>query len=189
VLSNGAALTFDAPLALDAGSLTGNGTVNGNVTSSGLISPGFPFTGQLDINGNLNLLATSSLLFELGGALQGINYDYLAVGGNGVLGGTLLLSFQNGHQFSLLPTDTFTVLTAAGVSGLTGAFANIANGQRMLTADGFGTFQINYGVGSAFAPNSLVLSDYIVVIPEPSTYALLGLGLLIVFVSVRRKRC
>ncbi len=89
-----------------------------------------------------------------------------------------------GFQSTLASTDTFTVVTA---TNLTGAFTNVANGQRLFTSDGLGSFQINYGAGSAFALNSVVLTNF-VPIPEPSTYALLGLGLLVMLVASRRRR-
>jgi hypothetical protein len=54
--------------------------------------------------------------------------------------------------------NTFTVLTAA--SGLFGAFANVANGQRLATSDGLGSFLVHYGPGSAFNPNHVVLSAF-----------------------------
>jgi hypothetical protein len=44
------------------------------------------------------------------------------------------------------------------------------------TADGLGTFKVNYGSGSAFAAKQVVLSNFVAV-PEPSTWALLITGL------------
>jgi len=46
---------------------------------------------------------------------------------------------------------------------------------------------VNYGPASTFAVNSVVLTNF-VPIPEPSTYALLGLGLIVVVVASRRRR-
>lgn len=48
-------------------------------------------------------------------------------------------------------------------------FGSIA---RLASLDGVGSFQVNYGTGSAFAANSLVLSNFVAV-PEPSTWALM----------------
>ena len=73
--------------------------------------------------------------------------------------------------------DTFTVLTAA--NGLNGAFSNVANGARLFLADG--SFLVNYG------PNSVVLSNF-EAIPEPSTYALLGLGAVVVLLRLRKQK-
>ena len=53
---------------------------------------------------------------------------------------------------------TYTVLTS---SVLGGAFANVANGARLTTIDGSGSFVVNYGPASAFNPNQVVLSNFI----------------------------
>ena len=55
------------------------------------------------------------------------------------------------------PSETYTILTAAT---LTGSFANVANGQRLTISDGLGSFVVNYGAGSAFTPNHVVLSAF-----------------------------
>ena len=57
----------------------------------------------------------------------------------------------------IFPTSTFTIITA---SSLTGRFANVANGGRLDTADGLGSFQVNYGPESGFEPNAVVLSAF-----------------------------
>lgn len=56
-----------------------------------------------------------------------------------------------------------------------------------MTTDGLATFTVNYGAGSLFAVNSVVLSNF-TPIPEPSTYALLALGAAAVLWQVRRRR-
>jgi len=182
--ANGASAFFPGPVTFNQ-PLGGTGTINGSVTAASSVSPGTS-PGTLTITGNLTLLATSSLLLEIGGTVQGSGYDFLNVQGNATLGGTLSLSLLGSVGTTILPTDTFTVMRAGGTAGLTGAFANIVNGGRMLTSDGGGFFTVNYGAGSAFAANSVVLSDF-QAIPEPSTYALLALGALALFLSRRRK--
>ena len=190
-VNNGGTLQFDQSggLNLAAGALIGNGNVAGSVTSSGVISPSSASfnssatPGQLNLTGNLSLTSVSALLFELGGATQGFGYDFLNVSGTASLGGAQLnVGFANG--FTATTAGTFTLLTS---SSLSGAFANVANGQRLVTLDGFGTFQVNYGAGSAFAANSVVLSNFIA-IPEPSTWALFGLGALALAAAHRRRR-
>jgi len=110
------------------------------------------------------------------------------VSGGATLGGaTLDVGLTNG--FIAVPNETFTILTAPG--GLSGAFSNVPNGQRLFTMDGLGSFLVNYGSSSAFAatagPNSLVLSNFAAV-PEPSTWALLALGGLALAVSRLRRK-
>ena len=43
---------------------------------------------------------------------------------------------------------------------LAGFFDNVATNQRLDTSDGSGSFKVHYGVGSAFDPNQIVLSDF-----------------------------
>ena len=56
------------------------------------------------------------------------------------------------------------------------ALANAASGGTVTTAKGH-TFQVDYGLGSPFAANQVVLSDF-QLLPEPGTGLLLGLGVL-----------
>ncbi len=189
-VSHGGTLQFDSGLNLAAGFLLGNGNVIGDVSASGIVSPSVgsltssATPGQLNLTGNLTLLSTSVLLFELGGAAQGADYDFLNVSGTAALNGTLGLAFANG--FVATPGQTFTLLSS---SSLSGAFRNVAPGGQLFTDDGLGSFQVNFGAGSSFAANSLVLSNFIPV-PEPSTFALLALGacLLLVRAGIRRSR-
>ena len=169
-LGGNASAQFSGPLSLGTSTLSGTGTITApSVTAGGLVSPGNS-PGKLTLTGNLTLLSTSSLLVELGGTTQGTTYDFLSVGGNATIAGTLQLAFVNGFQGSALPGNTFTVLSAGGVSGLSGVFANVpTSGLRINTIDGFGSFQVN------FTPTSVVLSNFVAV-PEPSTWAMLLTG-------------
>lgn len=66
-----------------------------------------------------------------------------------------------------------------------GSFLNVANGQRLETSDGSGSFVVNYGTG-AYA-DGVYLTDFEAgTVPEPGSMCLLGIsgaGLLI-----RRRR-
>jgi fibronectin-binding autotransporter adhesin len=171
----GGSIAFTTPVDFGGGTLSGSITLTApSVTAGGLVSPGNS-PGTLTINGDLTLLVASTLIVELRGPQQGVDYDSLYVTGQAVLGGGLSLAFLNGYQNSVQSTDTFTIVTAGT---LVGAFSNVAPGQRLFTSDNFGSFQVNYGVGSAFGSNQVVLSNFIAV-PEPSTWHLLSAGLLV----------
>ncbi len=170
-----------ASTALQGGLLQGSGTINGAVTSGGTIAPGASGLaagiGTLTFNHTLTLSPTSLLQLEIGGASSA---DRI-IAPNAFLQGALAVSFANGFQAGVQPGDTFTLLSTVSTSGLTGTFNGLAQGARFLTADGFGTFQINY------SGNALLISNFVAV-PEPSTYALIGFGVVVIFVAHRRRR-
>ncbi len=182
--STGGNFAFSSAVDLGTGTLSGVGTITApSVTAGGLVSPGNS-PGQLALTGDLTLLSTSTLLLELGGTTRGVGYDFLSIGGTATLNGTLVVNFTGGFQATVTGSDTFTVVTAGN---LTGTFANVGNGQRLFTNDGLGSFVVNYGPGSAFASDSLVLNSFVPV-PEPSTYALLSLGVLVLVAAQRRRK-
>jgi hypothetical protein len=118
------------------------------------------------LTGNLTLAGSSTVLFDLGGSTPVTGYDTLSAP-NVTLGGSLDLYFTNGYQSTVLPSTTFTLITAS--SSLSGQFSGISNGSIIYTTDGLGSFTINY------LPTSLTLSNFTPV-PEPSAASLMGAG-------------
>ena len=120
---------------------------------------------------------------ELGGTAQGSEYDRLLVGGSMLLGNAqLVLSFINSFENRALSSDVFILAEAGSISG---SFANAASGSRLSTVDGFGSFLVSYGQGSAFNADAVVLSESAAV-PEPSAAILCIAGM--VSVTLRRRR-
>jgi hypothetical protein len=75
--------------------------------------------------------------------------------------------FLDGFESLVTPADQFAILTAATLSG---AFANAADGTRVITQDGRGSFLIDY------PPTTLILKDFQpVAVPEPAALATLAL--------------
>jgi subtilase-type serine protease len=159
--------------------LSGKGSIQGGLTLAGTLAPGNS-PGVVTNFGNLTMQSSGTLDMQLGGTAQGTEYDFMRdIGGTVTFDGMLRLSFIDGFQTNVLNSETFTLLTAD--SSLLGSFDNVLDGQRLMTADGFGSFLVNYG-----GPN-LVLTDFqISSIPEPATLALLALG---GWVLLRRRSC
>lgn len=197
-LASGTTAIFDQEVAFYGGSVTGNGTLTGNVSLGGgfavapsapgisagtlietaVLSPGDAL-GRLNVQGNLALLDTSKLLFDLGGTNQGVDYDFLSVSGTVTLGGLLSINLVNDFRNSASPATTFTVLTAGA---LTGTFTNAVNGARFWATDEQSSFIVNY------TPTGVTLTNFQVIpIPEPSTWALMIAGLGVIAVSAWRR--
>jgi len=171
-----ALLTATPSLSFDAGStLRGAGGVSaGTISLGGATYPGAVGTvGSLALTGVVVFLPGSTVEFDLGGTVPGTQHDQLSITGPATLGGTLAVRFTGGFQSVATAGMTFELL---GATALIGSFANVPNGGILTTADGLGTFRVNYGVGSPYALNQVVLSNFVAV-PEPETWALLLLGL------------
>ena len=178
--------------------LTFTNSATGNYTKSAAgittFSVSFANAGTLDLRaGTMNfaqglaLQSTSKIDFSLAGNTRGITFGAVDVAGSLALDGLLGFSFSGGEESRLTGTDTFALLNLTSGT-LSGAFTNVANGGRLVALDGLGSFQVNYGATSLFAANSVVLSNFLVPVPEPSTWALLGTGLLAVALTLRRRR-
>ena len=161
---------------LNAGWLIGGGTLSGTTFSNAVISPGISSSLQplMTFAGDVTLGTDSRLRFDVAGVSRApglpsrpitpivSGYDAIDCTGNVVLAGALEInlgtSTQTGSRFTPGASDTFVVVQAQ--TRLAGSFQNVANGQRLNTADGHGSFQVNYGPGSAFDPKAVVLSGF-----------------------------
>lgn len=64
------------------------------------------------VEGNITLLDSSQLSFQLRGLTQGSQYGYLNVNGTLAIGAQLVVSFVSGFQNVLTSNDEFTLLSA-----------------------------------------------------------------------------
>ncbi|MCA9235455.1 MAG: hypothetical protein KDA44_08275 [Planctomycetales bacterium] len=131
--------------------------IYGNVVNDGgTMAPGRTLLGRTEIFGNYVQDAAATLALDIGGTLATTLHDILVVGGDTKLGGLLELDLVN----SFLPTAQQTFHVVESLTAIDGVFDNVANGERLATADGIGSFLVNYGADSQFGEFSVVLSDF-----------------------------
>jgi T5SS/PEP-CTERM-associated repeat protein len=132
------------------------GIVHGSVLNKGgILAPGLA-AGRTTIDGNYTQLGSATLAIDIGGVTPESQHDFVYLEGAAALDGHLQLKLMGG--FIPDAGQTFTILDS--LTGMTGAFDNVTSGARLTTADGLGSFQVNYGAGSAFGANQIVLSNF-----------------------------
>ncbi len=111
---NGNLYLSGGPLTVAGGSLSGHDTVYGSVVATGTtVNPGNPL-GRFWVEGDSTQGSDAQLLVQLGGTASD-TYDRLIVSGAAALGGTLYVTNANGYAPP--PGQSFTILTAASVTG------------------------------------------------------------------------
>ncbi|MEM8943781.1 MAG: hypothetical protein AAGD11_01255 [Planctomycetota bacterium] len=153
--------TLQGNVTLNGGTLQLGGTVDGTITfNTGVVEIGDP-VGRLLLTRDFNQSANTTLRIDIGGTTPETEFDVLDVQGFfGFLGGPLEVSLLDLGGGLFLPdsADTFQVLQT--FNSVTGAFSNVAEGARLTTVDGLGSFVVNYGFDSPFGFNNVVLSDF-----------------------------
>lgn len=150
------------------GSLFGTGTVVGALVNQGLIGPGSS-PGTLVVDGDYQQDGGAILAIELGGSIQGSEFDLVSISGQASLGGDVEVTLVDGF----LPTlgETFVFLEAAG--GVNGLFENL--------------FCTNCGSGIGFdlvhGPDFASLTA----VPLPGAVWLLGPALGLLLTAARRR--
>jgi len=164
---SGSATGAGAVTVRNGGAIGGDGFIAGAVTleAGGVLAPGLS-PGELQLGG-LAMSANSTFEVELGGEIQGVEYDFVHVTGSAALAGGLEVVWFDG--FTGGRGDTFTFLSADG--GITGDFDSIV----LPTLTG-GKYWVTLNDGDAYS---------LTVVPEPSTTGLLLAGLLAA--TLRRK--
>lgn len=99
------------------GLVTGDSVLDGPVQNGGEVSPGVDNCSPavLTVNGSYAQDSVGGLIIELGGTVPGREYDVLAISGDSILDGTLVLSLFDG--FLPQAGQQFVILTANSVSG------------------------------------------------------------------------
>ncbi|HRJ71007.1 MAG TPA: autotransporter-associated beta strand repeat-containing protein [Terrimicrobiaceae bacterium] len=184
---------------VNAGVLGGSGVIGNSVTinSGGTLapgnSPGILSTGNLTLSGSGAVMS-----MELGKAISGsqpvagTDYDQINVTGTvDLTGGDLSLTILSGLEFG----DYYFLVLNDSSDPVTGIFASL-NGvatdlsQGATFTSGGREFQISYTASGFGASPSLVGGNDValLVVPEPSTWALVGLAFALVLGRARPRR-
>lgn len=153
---------FEGAIDWIAGKLHAN-NINGTIVNQGgILSPGViagpgVVAGRTTIDGHYTQQSAATLDMEIGGVTREGEYDFVYVEGAASVAGELRLSLIN--NFLPEADQMFTILDS--LNPISGAFSNVASGERLTTSDGMGSFKVDYGPGSPFDPNRIVLSNFI----------------------------
>jgi hypothetical protein len=165
------------PLQINGGLLSGNGTIQGDVNMSGILHPCYgpggcnpPTCRLLTIQGNYQQFGIGTLETELAGTQAGVTYDQLAVTGNAALDGTLDVEIRGGYAWPI--GTTFFPLTYGTRNG---TFSTID-----LPA-------LPPGEAWDYAYEATDFKLWIDSVPEPTSLALVGGGLLSMVGLLRRR--
>ena len=183
--NSGNALGTSLVTVTNSGTLGGNGTIGGvtTIASGGSLTPGSSGAGALSFSAGLTLESgsTTTFLINAPGNFTSINI----LGNNINFGGELIFNIA-----SYTPTagDAFTLFNMTGGATQSGSFSSVSAGSLFFTESG-GIWSASYGdYAYQFSQSTGQLSvEASQAVPEPSTYALLGLGALALLIAYRRK--
>ena len=180
------------------GTLAGTGTVYGatTVNGGGTLAPGTSSSptgilavGNSAVTSGLTLNGTLRINLLGGGTTAGVNNSELQVAGTVQLGVTSSqLAVNTLNAAGLARGQKFFLVLNDGVDPVVGTFQNLAQGAtvRDNLGDSFTISYLDNGDGGTLGNDvSLTVTG---VVPEPSTWALLGLGAAATGVAVQRRR-
>jgi hypothetical protein len=182
--TSGSATGTGAVTVNNGGSLIGGGIITGDVTvnSGGTISGGTT-VGVLR-TGNLSLASGSSMAVQIDSLTAGTGYDQISVTGAVSLAGDLAITLN----FVPVQDSLFFILLNDGGDAITGVLGGHAQGD-IFSMAGYNwsiSYQGDFATNSFTGGNDVVLRS-LDAVPEPSTYALIGLGAIVGLCGWRRK--
>ena len=167
----------------NSGTLGGNGTITGatTVASGGTLAPGLDGVGSLSFTGGLSLESGSTTSFTIHSANDFTSINL--IGSSVTYGGKLVFNLVN---FTPSVGNEFTVFNMTGGAGESGNFATVVVGGSYLSGTGNLWSGSENGVTYQFNDSTGKLT--VQAVPEPSTWALLGLGALGMLIAYRRRK-
>ena len=179
--------------------LGGSGVIAGNTVIAGTHSPGNS-PGVQTFGGDLSYQPGASMIWQLSANTTSnapVVYDQVMVGGN--------LSFSGPTGLQLVFNDVGSLVnwtdalwrsnqswTIYQVSGVTTGLVNLTladyYGLLDATGNGFASSLAGASFSIRQSGQNVVLDYKAAAVPEPSTYALMGLGVLVLLIAARRRR-
>jgi len=150
------------------------------VNNGGTLAPGSGSGGSRTVVKGGYVMNGGVLAIHIAGATQATayaggtsTYDNISVTNGGViLGGTLSVYLNN---FTPQPGDTYTILNSSGSNAaVSGSFANVANGGRLTTADGLGSFIVSQNGAAIQLTSFLWLSNAPAITAQPQSTTVLA---------------
>jgi T5SS/PEP-CTERM-associated repeat protein/autotransporter-associated beta strand protein len=184
--TTGSAMGSSAVTVNSGGTLGGNGTIDGATTiaSGGKLTPGSSGTGALSFSAGLTLESGSitTFLIESTGDFTSINI----LGNTITYGGGLVFNIAS---YTPVAGDVFTLFNMTGSATQSGDFSSVTAGSLIFTESG-GIWSASYGdFAYQFSQSTGQLSvEASQAVPEPSTYALFGIGAIVMMMVMRRKK-
>ena len=185
-VKDGGAVLASWGIKVQSGTLGGNGTIGGatTITSGGNLTPGFSGTGALTFTQGLTLQSGSTTAFQINTSADFTSINIL--GNNITYGGNLVFNILN---YTPAAGDIFTLFNMTGGATYNGDFENVTagtlsfvdNGGIWSANDGSYLYQFRDSTGRLTVQTAPPGS-----VPEPSTYALFGLGAVGLLMVVRR---
>jgi hypothetical protein len=152
-----------------------------------LLTPGSGNEGALSFSNGLTLESGSATAFVISGTNSFTSINIL--GNNITYGGNLVFLF-NIASYTPAAGDAFTLFNMTGGATQSGDFSSVTAGSLSFT-ESSGTWSASYGAYDyqfSQSTGQLSVQAAPLGVPEPSTYALLGLGALVLLIAYRRKK-
>jgi autotransporter-associated beta strand protein len=163
-----------------AATLGGNGTLSGTMRMNGTLAPGSTGgnVGLLTLN-DLILSSTSRTLIDINASGRGTGFDAVTANAGLTYSGTLAFNMPT------LLTGTFNVFDFASTSGNLNSVSGLFGAESVTFTNSGGVWTAPLTTGTATFTQS---TGELVIVPEPATIALAGLGLGCVGFAAWRRR-